>query len=111
MRDAVVLTGDVRAHRAADLELDHELDHDDPTGPSAGSEKRGYVLTTIERDRLTADFKVVPYVRTPAPGPPSLVENRVPGVRQSCLRPVGPALRADRAITVEDTVRLETERP
>jgi hypothetical protein len=32
VRDAVVLTGDVRAHRAADL----ELDHDDPTGPSAG---------------------------------------------------------------------------
>lgn len=57
----------------------------------------------------------MPHVRTP--GSPVytragfVVEDRVPGVQQTYLRPLDPALRADRAITVEGTVRLETDRP
>jgi alkaline phosphatase D len=40
-----------------------------------------------------------------------VIEDRVPGVQQTYLRPLDPALRALPGVTAEDTVRLETERP
>ncbi|MFC4911844.1 alkaline phosphatase D family protein [Actinomadura gamaensis] len=94
VRNAVVLTGDVHAHWAGDL----ELDYDDPSARPVGSElvcssvttggdgadgdgthpwfkhnpalkfysnQRGYVLTRIDRAQMKADFKTVPTVRTP----------------------------------------------
>jgi alkaline phosphatase D len=77
--------------------------------------QRGYVLTKIERHLMTADFKVVPHVQTPDAQAYTratfVVEDRVPGVRQTYLRPLDPTLRADREITVEDTIALETRRP
>lgn len=55
--------------------------------------QRGYVSTKIRADRLDAYFKVVPYVTTP--GAPVYtrasytVEDRVPGLHQTYLRPLG----------------------
>jgi alkaline phosphatase D len=40
-----------------------------------------------------------------------VVEDRVPGVQQTYLRPLDPSLRSLPDITAEETVRLETERP
>ena len=69
----------------------------------------------IDRDLLTADFKVLPQVREPGAAVHTkatyVIEDRVPGVRQTYLRPVDPALRLRTEMTVEETVRLETERP
>ena len=39
------------------------------------------------------------------------IEDRVPGVQQTYLRPIDPMLRLRTEMTVEETVRLETERP
>ncbi|MFC5824455.1 alkaline phosphatase D family protein [Nonomuraea insulae] len=76
--------------------------------------QRGYVLTKIERDQMAADFKVVPQVQTPGgevyTRATFVIEDRVPGVRQTYLRPLDPGLRTQ-GMTVEETVRLETERP
>jgi alkaline phosphatase D len=92
VRNAVVLTGDIHSHWAADV---HER-YDDPTSPvvatelvttsiSAGgdgadardgvdfllaenphiryhSDRRGYVRTRVTADEMRADFRVVPYV-------------------------------------------------
>ncbi|MCK2216721.1 alkaline phosphatase D family protein [Actinomadura sp. ATCC 31491] len=145
VRNAVVLTGDVHAHWASDLKLDYDdptgpsvgselvatsisttgdgADSDPATHPYLAinphlkfyNNQRGYVLTTIERERLTADFKVVPRVTVPGSEVYTrasfVIEDRVPGVQQTYLRPLDPALRAQRQMTVEDTVRMETERP
>ncbi|MGW0810090.1 alkaline phosphatase D family protein [Nonomuraea sp. NPDC002799] len=77
--------------------------------------QRGYVLTKIERAAMTADFKVVPQVQTPGSEVYTratfVVEDRVPGVRQTYLRPLDPTMRTPGQITAEETVRLETERP
>jgi alkaline phosphatase D len=55
--------------------------------------QRGYVSTRISADRLDADFKVVPFVTTPdAPvytRASFTVEDRVPGLHQTYLRPLG----------------------
>ncbi|SCL16803.1 alkaline phosphatase D [Micromonospora nigra] len=93
VRNAVVLTGDVHAHWAADLKLDWR----DPGSRTVGTElvcssvtsggdgadspsgshpwfawnphlrfnnnMRGFVRATITRSTLTADFSVLPYVR------------------------------------------------
>ncbi|RCG33105.1 alkaline phosphatase [Sphaerisporangium album] len=145
VRNAVVLTGDVHAHWAGDLKLDYDdpgsrtvgselvatsistggdgADSDPATHPFLQinphlkfyNNQRGYVLTKIDHELLTADFRVVPQVQVP--GSPVrtkatfVVEDRVPGVKQTYLRPVDPALRTSRQMTVEDTVQLETERP
>lgn len=95
VRNPVVLTGDVHAHWAADLKLDHT----DPTGPTVGVElvttsissggdgadsdpaanpflrinphlrfhngQRGYVLARFTRGELRADFRVLPRVSVP----------------------------------------------
>ncbi|NUS08594.1 MAG: alkaline phosphatase [Nonomuraea sp.] len=145
VRNAVVLTGDVHAHWASDLKLDYDdptgpsvgselvassistggdgADSDPATHPYLAinphlkfyNNQRGYVLTKIERELLTADFKVVPQVREPGAEAYTratfVVEDRVPGVRQTYLRPMDPTISPRRQVTVEDTVRLETERP
>ncbi|MEW9554294.1 alkaline phosphatase [Nonomuraea sp. NPDC050783] len=145
VRNAVVLTGDVHAHWAGDLKLDYDdptgpsvgselvTTSISTTGDGADSDpaahpflainphlkfynnQRGYVLTTIERDQLTADFKVVPLVTEPGAEVHTratfVIEDRVPGVQETYLRPLDPAMRAQQQITAEDTVRQETERP
>ncbi|NBE98234.1 alkaline phosphatase [Nonomuraea sp. KC401] len=144
VRNPVVLTGDVHAHWASDLKLDYDdptgpsvgselvatsistggdgADSDPATHPFLKinphlkfyNNQRGYVLTKIERDQMTADFKVVPQVQTPGgevyTRATFVVEDRVPGVQQTYLRPLDPAARS-RPMTVDETVRLETERP
>ncbi|MGP3933954.1 alkaline phosphatase D family protein [Nonomuraea sp. KM88] len=144
VRNPVVLTGDVHAHWASDLKLDYDdptgpsvgselvatsistggngADSDPATHPFLKinphlkfyNNQRGYVLTKVERDQMTADFKVVPQVQTPGgevyTRATFVIEDRVPGVQQTYLRPVDPALRSQ-PMTVEETVRLETERP
>ncbi|GAA4594776.1 alkaline phosphatase D family protein [Planotetraspora phitsanulokensis] len=145
VRNAVVLTGDVHAHWASDLKLDYDdptgpsvgselvttsistggdgADSDPAAHPFLAinphlkfyNNQRGYVLTKIERDAMTADFKVVPHVQTPGSEAyvraTFVVEDRVPGVQQTYLRPLDPALKATAGITADLTVRLETERP
>ncbi|MFI6789007.1 alkaline phosphatase D family protein [Nonomuraea sp. NPDC050383] len=145
VRNAVVLTGDVHAHWASDLKLDYDdptgpsvgselvttsittggdgADSDPASQPFLKinphlkfyNNQRGYVLTKIERDALTADFKVVPQVRQPGAEVHTkatfVVEDRVPGVQQTYLRPLDPAARTLGAPSIEETVRLETERP
>ncbi|HEX6684932.1 MAG TPA: alkaline phosphatase D family protein [Candidatus Limnocylindrales bacterium] len=122
VRNPVVLTGDVHAHWASDLKLDYddptsrtvgsELVCSSITSGGNGADsnpadhpflqinphlkfynnQRGYVLTTITRSELKADFKVVPAVTTP--GAPVhtratfVIEDRVPGVQQTFDRPL-----------------------
>ncbi|TNY36498.1 alkaline phosphatase D family protein [Thermomonospora catenispora] len=80
--------------------------------------QRGYVLTKITRSELKADFKVLPYVREP--GAPVhtkatfVIEDRVPGVQQTYLRPVDRPLSARSAVPGDlgrQTVIDETVRP
>jgi alkaline phosphatase D len=145
VRNPVVLTGDVHAHWAADLKLDYDdptgptvgaelvttsitsggdgADSDPAAHPFLRinphlrfyNNQRGYVLTRIDRDRLTADFKVLPTVREPGAEVRTratfVIEDRVPGVQQAYLRPLDPAPLVSGRITAEDTVRWETERP
>ncbi|MEV4097311.1 alkaline phosphatase D family protein [Streptosporangium saharense] len=149
VRNPVVLTGDVHAHWAADLKLDYDdpatptvgselvttsvttggdgADSDPRTQPFLRinphlrfyNNQRGYVLTRIEPDLLTADFTVLPQVRQGGAQAhvkaTFVVEDRVPGVRQTYLRPVAPAAsrmpmepEADR---IREVVDLETRRP
>ncbi|HUR06448.1 MAG TPA: alkaline phosphatase D family protein [Nonomuraea sp.] len=144
VRNPVVLTGDVHAHWASDLKLNYDdptgptvgselvatsistggdgADSDPATHPFLAinphlkfyNNQRGYVLTKIERDALTADFKVVPHLREPGAEAYTratfVVEDGVPGVQQTYLRPLDPSVLA-RRVTVDETVRLETERP
>ncbi|MEU4229915.1 alkaline phosphatase D family protein [Nonomuraea sp. NPDC026600] len=144
VRNPVVLTGDVHAHWASDLKLNYDdptgptvgselvassistggdgADSDPATHPFLAinphlkfyNNQRGYVLTKIERDALTADFKVVPHLREPGAEVYTratfVVEDGVPGVQQTYLRPLDPSVLA-RRVTVDETVRLETERP
>lgn len=121
VRNAVVLTGDVHAHWASDLKLNYDdptgpsvgselvatsistggdgADSDPSTHPFLTinphlkfyNNQRGYVLTKIERDQLTADFRVVPKVQTPGAEVYTratfVVEDRVPGCsRRTCAR-------------------------
>ncbi|MFI6323107.1 alkaline phosphatase D family protein [Nonomuraea sp. NPDC050556] len=146
IRNPVVLTGDVHAHWASDLKLNYDdpttatvgselvassistggdgRDSDPQTQPFLKinphlkfyNNQRGYVLTRIERDRMTADFKVVPRVQVPGSEVHTkatfVIEDRVPGVQQTYLRPVDPTLaRSLPETTIEETVRLETDRP
>ncbi|MBA9004627.1 alkaline phosphatase D family protein [Thermomonospora cellulosilytica] len=79
--------------------------------------QRGYVLTKITPGEIEAHFKVLPYVRRP--GAPVhtkatfVIEDRVPGVQQTYLRPVEQTLAA-RSAPVDpgrQTVIDETVRP
>jgi alkaline phosphatase D len=116
-RNLVVLTGDIHAHWAADI----ERRFDDPAAPVIGSEpvsssitsggdgsetrpdtpstladdphirffnnRRGYVRARFTPTEVTADFRVVPYVRRP--GAPAetratfVVEDREPGLSKA----------------------------
>ncbi|WP_424536458.1 alkaline phosphatase D family protein [Sphaerisporangium viridialbum] len=145
VRNPVVLTGDVHAHWASDLKLDYDdptgpsvgselvatsittggdgADSDPATHPYLAinphlkfyNNQRGYVMTKIERDLMTSDFRVVPHVQEPGSEVHTkatfVIEDRAPGVRQTYLRPLDPSLRVARPITVEETVELETKRP
>ncbi|WP_248965905.1 alkaline phosphatase D family protein [Sphaerisporangium perillae] len=145
VRNPVVLTGDVHAHWAADLKLDYDdptgpsvgaelvatsistggdgADSDPATHPFLAinphlkfyNNQRGYVLTKIERDLMTSDFKVLPQVQVAGSEAYTratfVVEDQVPGVQQTYLRPLDPTLRRSRPMTIEETVDLETKRP
>ncbi|MEU4402927.1 alkaline phosphatase D family protein [Streptosporangium sp. NPDC023963] len=146
VRNPVVLTGDVHAHWASDLKLDYDdpttrtvgselvassittggdgLDSDPATHPYLTinphlkfyNNQRGYVMTRIERDRLTADFKVLPQVTQPGAAAHTkatfVIEDRVPGVQRTYLRPVDPsAARTPGIDWIQETVDLETKRP
>jgi alkaline phosphatase D len=95
VRNPVVLTGDVHRHYANELRVDFDDPATPPVGVelvttsvSSGGDgfrstprtdvqlaenphiryvdsRRGYLLTTFERDRMRADFKVLPYVQKP----------------------------------------------
>ena len=124
VRNPVVLTGDVHAHWAGDLKLDYadptsrtvgsELVCSSITSGGNGTDsvpaendfveinphlrfynnQRGYVLTTITRGSLEADFKVVPYVDRPGAEAYTrasfAIEDGVPGLHQTYDRPVTP---------------------
>lgn len=145
VRNPVVLTGDVHAHWAGDLKLDYDDPDSPTVGSelvctsitSGGdggdsdpadhpflqinphlrfyNNQRGYVLTKITKKKLTAHFKVLPYVH--APGAPVhtkatfVIEDRVPGVQQTYLRPVEGASAARAQDLGRRTVREETVRP
>ncbi|TYK45959.1 alkaline phosphatase D family protein [Actinomadura decatromicini] len=79
--------------------------------------QRGYVLTKIGKDEFKADFTTVPTVRTPGAKASVkatyVIEDRVPGVRQTYLRPYQSAkasARSERDL-IRQTVENETERP
>jgi alkaline phosphatase D len=147
VRNPIVLTGDVHAHWASDLKLDYDdptsrtvgaelvcssitsggngVDSDPATHPFLKinphlrfyNNQRGYVLTKVTRERLDADFKVLPYVTTPdAPAytrASFAVEDRVPGLHQTYSRPLDPAPSASlrSAPSIPDTEEWETARP
>jgi alkaline phosphatase D len=146
VRNPVVLTGDVHAHWASDLKIDYddptsrtvgsELVATSITSGGDGADsnpadhpflrinphlrfynnQRGYVLTKVSRTELTADFKVVPVVRTPGAAVHTkatfVIEDRVPGLQQTYLRPVDQAFRTQAGVDQgEQTVRDETVRP
>ena len=146
VRNAVVLTGDVHAHWAGDLKLDYDdptsptvgselvtssvtsggdgADADPATHPWLEinphlrfyNNQRGYVLATIGKDAITADFKVVPAVTRPGEEAyvraTFVIEDRVPGVQQTYLRPVEPAATPRMAVDLgTQTIEQETGRP
>ncbi|GLH99091.1 alkaline phosphatase D family protein [Phytohabitans aurantiacus] len=145
VRNPIVLTGDVHAHWASDLKLDYDdptsrtvgaelvcssitsggngADSDPATHPFLKinphlrfyNNQRGYVLTKVTRERLDADFKVLPYVNTPdAPAytrASYTVEDRVPGLHQTYSRPLDPAPTLRSAPAIPDTAEWETARP
>nr|BFE80491.1 hypothetical protein GCM10020093_030920 [Planobispora longispora] len=146
VRNPVVLTGDVHAHWAGDLKLDYDdpttrtvgselvtssistggdgRDSDPKTHPFLTinphlkfyNNQRGYVITKVERELLTADFKVLPQVTQPGAAAHTkatfVIEDRVPGVQQTYLRPLDPQARTmPPADQVQETVDLETRRP
>ncbi|RAY11760.1 alkaline phosphatase [Actinomadura craniellae] len=78
--------------------------------------QRGYVLTKIDKSEMKADFKVVPQVTVPGAAVHTkatfVIEDRVPGLNQTYLRPVGRSnarLRGDHE--AGSTVRRECDRP
>lgn len=77
--------------------------------------QRGYVLTRIGKEEMKADFRTVASVRTPG-SPVStkatfVIEDRVPGVKQTYLRPyTAPktAAKSERSL-IDQTIRNETQ--
>ncbi|MEW2357762.1 alkaline phosphatase D family protein [Spirillospora sp. NPDC029432] len=79
--------------------------------------QRGYVISRLDRDEMRSDFKTLPTVRTPGAEASTkatfVVEDRVPGVRQTYLRPhvsTKSDTRADRD-RIRETIENETRRP
>ncbi|MEV4254435.1 alkaline phosphatase D family protein [Spirillospora sp. NPDC049652] len=81
------------------------------------SNQRGYVLTRIDRDQMKADFKTVDTVRTPGAAASTkatyVIEDRVPGLKQTYLRPYTPpkGFARSNADLDRQTVEAETDRP
>ncbi|GII95349.1 alkaline phosphatase D family protein [Sinosporangium siamense] len=126
VRNVIVLTGDAHAHWAADIRLDYDNPFSPVVGAelvttSISSDgdgadtvpamhplfwnnphlrfyngQRGYIMLKITQEAVTADFKVLPYVRRP--GAPVhtrarfVVRDRVPGLRQVPLAAAQPTL-------------------
>ncbi|MET8337934.1 alkaline phosphatase D family protein [Streptosporangium canum] len=149
VRNPVVLTGDVHAHWASDLKLDYDdpttrtvgselvassittggdgRDSDPKTHPYLTinphlrfyNNQRGYVVTRIERELLTADFKVLPQVTQAGAAAHTkatfVIEDGVPGVQQTYLRPLDPSVsrmpEVPAAEQIQETVDWETRRP
>ncbi|WP_406313791.1 alkaline phosphatase D family protein [Streptosporangium sp. NBC_01639] len=149
VRNPVVLTGDVHAHWAGDLKLDYDdpttrtvgselvassittggdgRDSDPAAQPFLTinphlkfyNNQRGYVVTRIGREQLTADFKVLPQVTQAGAAAYTkatfVVEDRVPGIQQTYLRPLDPSVARTPEPTAEqriqETVDWETRRP
>ncbi|MFI7050780.1 alkaline phosphatase D family protein [Streptosporangium canum] len=149
VRNPVVLTGDVHAHWASDLKLDYDdpttrtvgselvassittggdgRDSDPKTHPYLTinphlkfyNNQRGYVVTRIERELLTADFKVLPQVTQAGAAAHTkatfVIEDGVPGVQQTYLRPLDPSVsrmpELPAAERIQETVDWETRRP
>ncbi|HEU5025860.1 MAG TPA: alkaline phosphatase D family protein [Spirillospora sp.] len=145
VRNPVVLTGDVHAHWASDLKANYDdpdsatvgselvcssisttgdgTDSDPASQPFLKinphlkfyNNQRGYVLTTIGKEEMKADFKTVASVRTPG-SPVStkatfVIEDRVPGVKQTYLRPYAApkmAAKSDQNL-IDQTIRNETQ--
>ncbi|XRQ13571.1 alkaline phosphatase D family protein [Actinomadura welshii] len=125
VRNPVVLTGDVHAHWASDLKTDYDDPDSKTVGSelvctsitSTGdgqdsdpadhpflkinphlrfyNQQRGYVLTRIDEREMRADFKTLPFVRTPGAEVSTkatfVIEDRVPGVNRTYLRPFAAA--------------------
>ncbi|MFI0349251.1 alkaline phosphatase D family protein [Actinomadura sp. 9N407] len=79
--------------------------------------QRGYVISRIGKDEMRSDFKTLPTVRTAGAEASTkatyVVEDRVPGVKQTYLRPYVSAKsesRADRD-RIRETIQNETDRP
>jgi alkaline phosphatase D len=80
--------------------------------------QRGYVLTSIDREEMKADFKVLAQVATPGAAVYTkatyVIEDGVAGLNQTYLRPYQPAstLAAKSGDQViRETVDQETRRP
>ena len=134
VRNPVVLTGDVHAHWASDLKVDYrdptsrtvgsELVCSSITATGDGMDmasdqhpwlatnphlqffnnQRGYVRTRITADTMTADFRVVPYVRrrgAPVHTRASFViEDRSPGMHRVADRPTPGSVYSPAAATM-----------
>ncbi|GAA4151530.1 alkaline phosphatase D family protein [Actinomadura keratinilytica] len=78
--------------------------------------QRGYVMTRIGKGEMRADFKTLPTVRDrdaeASIKATFVIEDRVPGLNQTYLRPYVSSMeaRAQRDLG-EETVRSETQRP
>ncbi|MFB4314630.1 alkaline phosphatase D family protein [Actinomadura sp. 21ATH] len=79
--------------------------------------QRGYVISRLDRDEMRSDFKTLPTVRTAGAEASTkatfVVEDRVPGVQQTYLRPyvgIKSDTRADRD-RIRETIENETRRP
>jgi alkaline phosphatase D len=148
VRNPVVLTGDVHAHWASELKLDYDDPTSKTVGaelvatsittggngadssPAAHpflkinphlkfyNNQRGYVMTRVGREEMTADFRVLAQVGTPGAEAYTkatyVIEDRVPGLHQSYLRPYpqasARAASSDEEI-IRETVEQETLRP
>ncbi|MGV9776093.1 alkaline phosphatase D family protein [Streptosporangium sp. NPDC003464] len=81
--------------------------------------QRGYVLTRIGREQLIADFKVLPQVTRAGAAAHTkatfVIEDRVPGVQQTYLRPLDPSVSRMPEVPatdqIQETVDWETKRP
>jgi alkaline phosphatase D len=146
VRNPVVLTGDVHAHWASDLKTDYddpdaptvgsELVCSSITSGGDGSDApsqshpwlahnphlrfqnnlRGYVRTTITRDRMSADFRCVEKVSQPDADAFTratfVIDDGQPGLRQTYDRQTTAAApRALAGLSSAQTIRWETGRP
>ncbi|WP_433336388.1 alkaline phosphatase D family protein [Spirillospora sp. CA-294931] len=78
--------------------------------------QRGYVLTRIGKDEMKVDFKTLASVRTRGAAVSTkasfVIQDRVPGLKQTYLRPVNSTLGTrSRRDVIQDTIDAETRRP